>query len=215
MGWLTRREALALGCAMNAPARPRSSSPPSACRWVCSRRISYPDRHHGDDHDHDHAADAALDIEPRAAVVRGERSSGEGGLESRDLSPGSSGSWSPVDDSVTGTFAARLAGLIAGTRGMPVTMLQEDLEFSTRRAEQVSKGAAAADGPLPAARQSRGRRRRCHDAITKSALGRGRRARGESGLRPPHDGRDPVRGAAADSTMRSRASRPLSKAQSQ
>jgi Kef-type K+ transport system membrane component KefB/nucleotide-binding universal stress UspA family protein len=49
-----------------------------------------------------------------------------------------------VDDSMNGTFAARLAGLIAGTRGMPVTVLQEDIEIPARRAASVLKGAAAA-----------------------------------------------------------------------
>jgi Kef-type K+ transport system membrane component KefB/nucleotide-binding universal stress UspA family protein len=49
-----------------------------------------------------------------------------------------------VDDSMNGTFAARLAGLIAGTRGMPVTVLQEDIDSPTRRAASVLKGAAAA-----------------------------------------------------------------------
>jgi nucleotide-binding universal stress UspA family protein len=45
---------------------------------------------------------------------------------------------------MNGTFAARLAGLIAGTRGMPVTVLQEDIDSPTRRAASVLKGAAAA-----------------------------------------------------------------------
>src|SRR6202021_1927631 len=71
-----------------------------------------------------------------------------------------------VDDSVNGAFAARLAGLIAGTRGMPVTVLQEDIETSTRRAEHVLKGAAAAG--RPSARASSEARPPAVDVTTRS-----------------------------------------------
>jgi nucleotide-binding universal stress UspA family protein len=68
-------------------------------------------------------------------------------VERRGFVPGLERLLVAVDESINGTFAARLAGLIAGTRGMPVTMLQEDIKVPTRHAESVLKGAAAAGRP--------------------------------------------------------------------
>ena len=147
-GGLTRREALALGCAMNARgatevivasiglsmgvltqnlytlivtmAMITTMIMPPTLRWTLSR--------------------VPLSAKEKARLEKEE-------VESRGFVPGLERLLVAVDDSMTGTFAARLAGLIAGTRGMPVTMLQEDIERSARRAESVLKGAAAAGRP--------------------------------------------------------------------
>jgi Kef-type K+ transport system membrane component KefB/nucleotide-binding universal stress UspA family protein len=147
-GGLTRREALALGCAMNARgatevivasiglsmgvltqnlytlivtmAMITTMIMPPTLRWTLNR--------------------VPLSPEEKARLEKEE-------VEIRGFVPGLERLLVGVDDSVNGTFAARLAGLIAGTRGMPVTVLQEDSEVPTRRAENVLKGAAAAGRP--------------------------------------------------------------------
>jgi nucleotide-binding universal stress UspA family protein len=100
-----------------------------------------------------------------------------------------------VDDSMTGTFAARLAGLIAGTRGMPVTVLQEDIAIPTRRAESVLKGAAAAG--RPADRASAEPRPPAVDVTTRSQKALSAEAvalEAHRGYDLLMIGRDPVRG---------------------
>ena len=147
-GGLTRREALALGCAMNARgatevivasiglsmgvltqnlytlivtmAMITTMIMPPTLRWTLNR--------------------VPLSPEEKARLEKEE-------VESRGFVPELERLLVAVDDSMNGTFAARLAGLIAGTRGMPVTMLQEDIEAPARRAESVLKGAAAAGRP--------------------------------------------------------------------
>ena len=147
-GGLSRREALALGCAMNARgatevivasiglsmgvltqnlytlivtmAMITTMIMPPTLRWTLNRVPLSP------------AEKARLEKEE---------------LETRGFVPGLERLLVAVDDSVNGTFAARLAGLIAGTRGMPVTVLQEDIETRTGRVESVLKGAAAAGRP--------------------------------------------------------------------
>jgi Kef-type K+ transport system membrane component KefB/nucleotide-binding universal stress UspA family protein len=144
-GGLTRREALALGCAMNARgatevivasiglsmgvltqnlytlivtmAMITTMIMPPTLRWTLNR--------------------VPLSAAEKARLEKEE-------TESRGFVPQLERLLVAVDDSMNGTFAARLAGLIAGTRGMPVTVLQEDIESSTRRVESVLKGAAAA-----------------------------------------------------------------------
>jgi Kef-type K+ transport system membrane component KefB/nucleotide-binding universal stress UspA family protein len=74
--------------------------------------------------------------------------------ESRAFVPGLERLLVAVDESMNGTFVARLAGLIAGTRGMPVTVLQEDA-LPTRRAENVLKGAANAGRPSATKEEAR------------------------------------------------------------
>lgn len=143
-GGLTRREALALGCAMNARgatevivasiglsmgvltqnlytlivtmAMITTMIMPPTLRWALLR--------------------VPLSRDEKARLAKEE-------VESRAFVPGLERLLVAVDDSVNGTFAARLAGLIAATRGMPVTVLQEGIEIPTRRAEEVLKGAAA------------------------------------------------------------------------
>jgi Kef-type K+ transport system membrane component KefB/nucleotide-binding universal stress UspA family protein len=147
-GGLTRREALALGCAMNARgatevivasiglsmgvltqnlytlivtmAMITTMIMPPTLRWTLNR--------------------VPLTPEEKARLDKEE-------VERRGFVPGLERLLVAVDDSMNGTFVARLAGLIAGTRGMPVTMLQEDIEIPTRHAESVLKGAAAAGRP--------------------------------------------------------------------
>ncbi len=75
--------------------------------------------------------------------------------ESRAFVPGLERLLVAVDESMNGTFVARLAGLIAGTRGMPVTVLQEDAPTPTRRAGNVLKGAADAGRPRATAEEAR------------------------------------------------------------
>jgi Kef-type K+ transport system membrane component KefB/nucleotide-binding universal stress UspA family protein len=147
-GGLTRREALALGCAMNARgatevivasiglsmgvltqnlytlivtmAMITTMIMPPTLRWTLNR--------------------VPLSPEEKARLDKEE-------VERSGFVPGLERLLVAVDESMNGTFTARLAGLIAGTRGMPVTMLQEDIEIPTRRAERVLKGAAAAGRP--------------------------------------------------------------------
>ncbi|HSY07677.1 MAG TPA: cation:proton antiporter [Steroidobacteraceae bacterium] len=197
-GGLTRREALALGCAMNARgatevivasiglsmgvltqnlytlivtmAMITTMIMPPTLRWTLNR--------------------VPLSSAEKERLEKEE-------FESRGFVPGLERLLVAVDDSVTGTFAARLAGLIAGTRGMPVTMLQEDLEFSTRRAEQVLKGAAAAG--RPSARGTAEPRPPAVDVTTRSQKALSAEAVAHEASRG-YDllmiGRDPVRGAA-------------------
>jgi Kef-type K+ transport system membrane component KefB len=76
--------------------------------------------------------------------------------ESRAFVPGLERLLVAVDESVNGTFVARLAGLIAGARGMPVTVLEEDAPTALqRRAEHVLRGAADAGRPDATAEESR------------------------------------------------------------
>ena len=147
-GGLTRREALALGCAMNARgatevivasiglsmgvltqnlytlivtmAMITTMIMPPTLRWTLNR--------------------VPLSPKEKARLEKEE-------VESRGFVPQLERRLVAVDDSMNGTFAARLAGLIAGTRGMPVTVLQEDIEIPTRHAERVLKVAAAAGRP--------------------------------------------------------------------
>ena len=143
-GGLARREALALGCAMNARGATEvivasiglsmgvltqnlytvivamavitTIIMPPTLRWTLNRVALTPDEK------------ARLEKED---------------VEKRGFVPGLERLLVAIDDSVNGTFAARLAGLIAGTRGMPVTVLQADVQVPKRRAEGVLKGAAA------------------------------------------------------------------------
>jgi nucleotide-binding universal stress UspA family protein len=143
-GGLARREALALGCAMNARGATEvivasiglsmgvltqnlytvivamavitTMIMPPTLRWTLNRVVLTPDEK------------ARLEKED---------------VERRGFVPGLERLLVAIDDSVNGTFAARLAGLIAGTRGMPVTVLQEDVKGPGRRAEGILKGAAA------------------------------------------------------------------------
>jgi Kef-type K+ transport system membrane component KefB/nucleotide-binding universal stress UspA family protein len=147
-GGFTRREALALGCALNARgatevivasiglsmgvltqnlytlivtmAMITTMIMPPTLRWTLNR--------------------VPLSPEEKARLEKEE-------VESRGFVPGLERLLVAVDDSVNGTFVARLAGLIAGTRGMPVTVLQEDIEIPPGRAANVLKGAAAAGRP--------------------------------------------------------------------
>jgi nucleotide-binding universal stress UspA family protein len=144
-GGLTRREALALGCAMNARgatevivasiglsmgvltqnlytlivtmAMITTMIMPPTLRWTLNR--------------------VPLSAAEQARLEKEE-------LESRGFVPQLERLLVAVDDSMNGTFAARLAGLIAGTRGMPVTVLQDDSENPTPYVESVLKEAAAA-----------------------------------------------------------------------
>jgi Kef-type K+ transport system membrane component KefB len=155
-GGLSGREALALGCAMNA----RGSTEvivasiglsmgvltqnlytlivtmaiittmimPPTLRWALNR--------------------VPLSAQEKARLDKEE-------TESRAFVPGLERLLVAVDESMNGTFAARLAGLIAGTRGMPVTVLQEDAPTSTRRVEDVLRGAADAGRPRATAAEAR------------------------------------------------------------
>jgi len=151
-GGLTRREALALGCAMNARgatevivasiglsmgvltqnlytlivtmAMITTMIMPPTLRWTLNR--------------------VPLSAAEKARLEKEE-------VESRGFVPQLERLLVAVDDSMNGAFAARLAGLIAGTRGMPVTVLQEDIETPARHVESVLKGAAAAGRPADGA----------------------------------------------------------------
>lgn len=143
-GGLTRREALALGCAMNARGATEvivasiglsmgvltqnlytlivtmaiitTMIMPPTLRWALNR--------------------VPLTPEEKARLEKE-------ALETRAFVPGLERLLVAVDDSTNGTFAARLAGLIAGTRGMPVTVLQEEAQIPARRTAGVLRDAAA------------------------------------------------------------------------
>ena len=196
-GGLTRREALALGCAMNARgatevivasiglsmgvltqnlytlivtmAMITTMIMPPTLRWTLNR--------------------VPLSAAEKARLEKEE-------VETRGFVPQLERLLVAVDDSVNGAFAARLAGLIAGTRGMPVTVLQEDIETSTRRAEHVLKGAAAAGRPSArASSEARPPRRGRDHALAAGSVCRGGCApRQTAGYDLLMIGRDPVRG---------------------
>jgi len=195
-GGLTRREALALGCAMNARgatevivasiglsmgvltqnlytlivtmAMITTMIMPPTLRWTLNR--------------------VPLSAAEKARLEKEE-------VESRGFVPQLERLLVAVDDSMNGAFAARLAGLIAATRGMPVTVLQEDIETSTRRAEHVLKGAAAAG--RPSARASSEARPPAVDVTTRSQQALSAEAvalEADRGYDLLMIGRDPVRG---------------------
>jgi Kef-type K+ transport system membrane component KefB/nucleotide-binding universal stress UspA family protein len=154
-GGLTAKEALALGCAMNARgstevivasiglsmgvlsenlytlivtmAMITTMIMPPTLRWTLNR--------------------VPLSPQEKARLEKEE-------TESRAFVPGLERLLVAVDESMNGTFVARLAGLIAGARGMPVTVL-EDMPTSQHRAEDVLKGAADAGRPDATAEEAR------------------------------------------------------------
>jgi K+:H+ antiporter len=196
-GGLTRREALALGCAMNARgatevivasiglsmgvltqnlytlivtmAMITTMIMPPTLRWALNR--------------------VPLSPAEKDRLQKEEQ-------ERRAFVPGMERLLVAVDDSINGTFAARLAGLIASTRGMPVTVLQQDVEIPGRRAESVLKGAAAAGRPPD--RGSEQPRPPAVDVTTRSQKALSAEAVAQEANRG-YDllmiGRDPMRGA--------------------
>jgi Kef-type K+ transport system membrane component KefB/nucleotide-binding universal stress UspA family protein len=147
-GGLQRREALALGCAMNARgatevivasiglsmgvltqnlytlivtmAMITTMIMPPTLRWTLNR--------------------IPLTPEEKARLEKED-------MEKKEFVPSLERLLVAVDESASGTLAARLAGLVAGTRGMPVTVLQEDVADPSGRAKDTLKGAAAAGRP--------------------------------------------------------------------
>ena len=109
---------------------------------VLSQRPVHDDRHHGGRHDDGDAADAALGARPAAAQRGGSRAARDA-RSSRNAasSPISSGCCSSPTTTNEGKFAARIAGLLAGLRGMPVTLLQaqDDKEQAERRTAKVNR----------------------------------------------------------------------------
>ena len=196
-GGLKRREALALGCAMNARgatevivasiglsmgvltqnlytlivtmAMITTMIMPPTLRWTLNR--------------------VALTPEEKARLEKED-------MEKREFVPSLERLLVAVDESANGTLAARLAGLIAGTRGMPVTVLQEDAALSTRHAEATLKGAAAVGRPR--ARASSESRPPAVDVTTRTQKALSAEAVAREANRG-YDllmiGRDPVRGA--------------------
>lgn len=198
-GGLQRREALALGCAMNARgatevivasiglsmgvltqnlytlivtmAMITTMIMPPTLRWTLNRVALTPDEK------------ARLEKED---------------MERREFVPSLERLLVAVDDSANGTLAARLAGLIAGTRGMPVTVLQEDAVLPTRHAEDTLKGAAA--GGQRHEREKRSESRppavdvttRTQKALSAEAVAR----EADRGYDLLMIGKDPVRGGA-------------------
>jgi Kef-type K+ transport system membrane component KefB/nucleotide-binding universal stress UspA family protein len=196
-GGLKRREALALGCAMNARgatevivasiglsmgvltqnlytlivtmAMITTMIMPPTLRWTLNR--------------------VALTPEEKARLEKED-------TEKREFVPSLERLLVAVDESANGTLAARLAGLVAGTRGMPVTVLQEDAALSTRHAEATLKGAAAVGRPR--ARASSESRPPAVDVTTRTQKALSAEAVAREANRG-YDllmiGRDPVRGA--------------------
>jgi Kef-type K+ transport system membrane component KefB/nucleotide-binding universal stress UspA family protein len=155
-GGLTTKEALALGCAMNARgstevivasiglsmgvlsenlytlivtmAMITTMIMPPTLRWTLNR--------------------VPLSPQEKARLEKEE-------TESRAFVPGLERLLVAVDESMNGAFVARLAGLIAAARGMPVTVLQDDAPAPASRAENVLKGAASAGRPDATSEEAR------------------------------------------------------------
>jgi Kef-type K+ transport system membrane component KefB/nucleotide-binding universal stress UspA family protein len=196
-GGLKHREALALGCAMNARgatevivasiglsmgvltqnlytlivamAMITTMIMPPTLRWTLNR--------------------VGLTPEEKARLEKED-------TEKREFVPSLERLLVAVDESANGTLAARLAGLVAGMRGMPVTVLQEDAALSSRHAEATLKGAAAAGRPR--ARASSESRPPAVDVTTRTQKALSAEAVAREANRG-YDllmiGRDPVRGA--------------------
>jgi nucleotide-binding universal stress UspA family protein len=118
-------------------------------------------------------------------------------MEKREFVPNLERLLVAVDDGANGTLAARLAGLVAGTRGMPVTVLEEHVDVPSGRAEDTLKGAAKKG--RPGARASSESRPPAVDVTTRrqkvlSAEAVAREA--NRGYDLLVIGRDPLRGAA-------------------
>jgi len=200
-GGLKRREALALGCAMNARgatevivasiglsmgvltqnlytlivtmAMITTMIMPPTLRWTLNRVPMTP--------------------EEKARLEKED-------MEKREFVPGLERLLLAVDDSANGTLAARLAGLIAGTRGMPVTVLQENVAVATRHVRDTLRGAAALGRPHERAKNSESRppavdvTTRTQKSLSAEAVAR----EANRGYDLLMIGRDPVRGAAGE-----------------
>ena len=169
---LSSRESLALGCAMNARGSDgsdrRNHRPDDGC---ADAKHLHDDRHHGRHHHHGDAADAALGAaaiasgKGRTSQAREERISMPG-----DLSANLERLLIAADDSANGRFASKLAGFIAGQRGMPITVLH----LSEKRVRRASPKDATTELKAVA---------------TEGAKDGHRAAQEETGRRAPRQGR--------------------------